>query len=95
MNAGYVLCFLNKKKITTLPWKCIVGCIFNFVGLIIIGEIPCIYIYLKHVFQLKSKSRSLFYGKKNNSNTLQTTRIIHHYNGAYLSLYYICPLHIN
>jgi hypothetical protein len=49
-TANYVLSFLIQKQISTLTLcKCIVGCIFNSVGIIITREIPCIlFVYCKH-----------------------------------------------
>jgi hypothetical protein len=42
-TANHVIYFLNQKnKIPRKLWKCIVGCIFNSVGLIVTPEIPCI-----------------------------------------------------
>jgi hypothetical protein len=35
----------GRGEYSNLLWKCIVGCIFNTVGLIITREIPCTFIY--------------------------------------------------
>jgi hypothetical protein len=42
-TANYVLCFLNQKTNIHVNFHCIVGCIFNSVGLIITREIRSIF----------------------------------------------------
>jgi hypothetical protein len=49
----------GRGKNPALPSKCIVGCIFNSVGLIITGESPGIVVLFKHLIS-KSSSYILF-----------------------------------
>jgi hypothetical protein len=44
-KAGY-----GRGKYPALPAKCIVGCIFNSVGLLITGEITCVSMILQQIF---------------------------------------------
>jgi hypothetical protein len=68
-KAGY-----GRSKNPALPSKCIVGCIFNFEGLIISGKIPCesmisqqIFLIIQFGLEKKPYSNYIFSKKKKNS----------------------------
>jgi hypothetical protein len=62
----------GRGKYPALPSKCIVGCIFNSVGLLITGEIPCVSMILQQIFLIiqfgfEKKHIQITFSQKKNS----------------------------
>jgi hypothetical protein len=71
--------FSIEIKISSFFWKCIVGCIFNFVQVIITREISCIRYQFANIFQQPPILLSILV--KNNSTLINLALHLFHFNG--------------